>query len=393
MVFAGVYPVEADQYEDLRASLEKLQLNDASLTFEPESSLALGFDSAADSSVAAHGDHPGAAVPRIRHGCHHDRAQRVVPHHHDAGRRGGGAQPSGLPEVTKIAKIEEPLHPGADHHQVGVPGQRHQAVHRQARRDEKPDLHHAGPRGGQFRHAAVGDRLRFLRQTQKHLEGYASFDYHRTGFQLSKLVKLDILLNGEPVDAPLVADLYGPRPTISDARCEKLKELIPPASSSTSPYRRPSAPRSSPANGQGRAQGRDGECYGGDISRKRKLLEKQKKGEAHAPDRQRRSSPVGFPRRVKNGLSVMKRPSSTSSKPPSKKYGAKTFQLEKSASEIGPRPMPKPKSRRARSRCGPRFGGGFARATRSPSWPKAATRGSSPNWDCSTPGRSACRCR
>lgn len=119
---------------------------------------------------AAHGDHPGAPLPRVRHGRHHHCAERLLPRHDDAGRAARGPQPLGPARDHEDRQDRGALHPRADHHQVGVPGQRHQALHRQARRDEEPDLHHAGPRGGELRHAPLGDRLRLLRQAQEHLE-------------------------------------------------------------------------------------------------------------------------------------------------------------------------------------------------------------------------------
>ena len=210
MVFAGVYPVEADQYEDLRASLEKLQLNDASLTFEPESSLALGFGFRCGFLGLLHMEiiqerlyrefdmDVITTVPNVSYRITTTQGDVVEVHN-----------PSGLPEVTKIAKIED-LYPGADHHQGGIPGQRHQAMHRQARRDEEPDLHHAGSRGGEFRHAPLGDRFRLLRQAQKHFErlclvrlpphGLPAFEARQAGHPAQRRAGR----------RALVADLYRP---------------------------------------------------------------------------------------------------------------------------------------------------------------------------------------
>ncbi len=172
MVFAGVYPIDPNDYENLRASLEKLQLNDASLTFLPESSQALGFGFRCGFLGLLHMEiiqerldrefnmDVITTVPNVSYKITTTQGDVLEVHN-----------PSGLPEVIKmIAKIEEPyilaqIITKADS------GQRAQALHRQAGYHEEPDLHHAGSRGGQFRDAPLGDRVRLLRQAQEHLQG------------------------------------------------------------------------------------------------------------------------------------------------------------------------------------------------------------------------------
>jgi hypothetical protein len=117
---------------------------------------------------AAHGDNSGASVPRVRHGRHNHRSQRVVSHYDHLGRGDGGAQPVGIARDNQGGEDRGALYPRPDNHQVGFPRCRHKALHRQARRDEESEFHYAGSRGDQFRHAAVGDRVRFLRQAEEH---------------------------------------------------------------------------------------------------------------------------------------------------------------------------------------------------------------------------------
>ena len=290
MVFAGVYPVEADQYEDLRASLEKLQLNDASLTFEPESSLALGFGFRCGFLGLLHMEiiqerlyrefdmDVITTVPNVSY--------RITTTQGDVV---GGAQPLGTARSDKDRQDRGTLHPRADHHQVRVSGQRHQTLHRQARRDEEPDLHHAGPRGDQFRHAPLGDRLRLLRQAQERSrKATPRSTTTARDIQPSKLVKLDILLNGEPVDALSSLTYTDHAYDFGRKMCEKLKELIPRQQFDIAIQAAIGAKIIATRNGEGRAQGRDGQ-----VLRRRHLAQAQaarktEEGqEAHAPDRQR----------------------------------------------------------------------------------------------------------
>ena len=228
MVFAGVYPVEADQYEDLRASLEKLQLNDASLTFEPESSLALGFGFRCGFLGLLHMEiiqerlyrefdmDVITTVPNVSYRITTTQGDVVEVHN-----------PSGLPEVTKIDKIEEPYILAQIITKSEFLGNviklcidkrgvmKNQTFITQDRVEVNFDMPLS---------EIVFDFYDKLKSISK---GYASFDYHRTGFQPSKLVKLDILLNGEPVDALSSLTYTDHAYDFGRKMCEKLKELIP----------------------------------------------------------------------------------------------------------------------------------------------------------------------
>ncbi|WP_027470517.1 translation elongation factor 4 [Saccharicrinis fermentans] len=279
MVFAGVYPIESDDYEDLRASMEKLQLNDASLTFEPESSAALGFgfrcgflgmlhmeiiqerlDREFDMNVIT-------TVPNVPYIVHTKKGERMEVHN-----------PSGLPEPTVVDRIDEPY----IHAQIITKSEfigqimtlclakRGELVKQDYLTSDRVELSYNMPLA-----EIVFDFYDKLKSISK---GYASFDYYSTGFKQAKLIKLDILLNGESVDALSTLIHFDNAYTLGRRMCEKLKELIPrqqfdiaiQAAIGTKIIARETV----------KAVRKDvtAKCYGGDISRKRKLLEKQKKG-------------------------------------------------------------------------------------------------------------------
>ena len=279
MVFAGVYPIEAEDYENLRASLEKLQLNDASLTFQPESSLALGFgfrcgflgllhmeivqerlDREFDMNVIT-------TVPNVSYRITTTQGDVVEVHN-----------PSGLPEVTKIAKIEEPYILAQIITKAEFLGNviklcidkrgvmKNQTFITQDRVEVNFDMPLS---------EIVFDFYDKLKSISK---GYASFDYHRTGYQPSKLVKLDILLNGEPVDALSSLTYTDHAYDFGRKMCEKLKELIPRQQFDIAIQAAIGAKIIARETVKAVRKDVTAKCYGGDISRKRKLLEKQKKG-------------------------------------------------------------------------------------------------------------------
>ncbi len=279
MVFAGVYPVEADQYEDLRASLEKLQLNDASLTFEPESSLALGFGFRCGFLGLLHMEiiqerlyrefdmDVITTVPNVSYRITTTQGDVVEVHN-----------PSGLPEMTKIAKIEEPYILAQIITKSDFLGNviklcidkrgvmKNQTFITQDRVEVNFDMPLS---------EIVFDFYDKLKSISK---GYASFDYHRTGYQPSKLAKLDILLNGEPVDA-LSSLIYADHAyDFGRKMCEKLKELIPRQQFDIAIQAAIGAKIIARETVKAVRKDVTAKCYGGDISRKRKLLEKQKKG-------------------------------------------------------------------------------------------------------------------
>ena len=279
MVFAGVYPVEADQYEDLRASLEKLQLNDASLTFEPESSLALGFGFRCGFLGLLHMEiiqerlyrefdmDVITTVPNVSYKITTTMGEELEVHN-----------PSGLPEVTKIDKIEEPYILAQIITKADFLGpvmklcidKRGILKNQTYITQDRVEVNFEMPLS-----EIVFDFYDKLKSISK---GYASFDYHRTGYEISKLAKLDILLNGDPVDA-LSSLIYADHAyDFGRKMCEKLKELIPRQQFDIAIQAAIGAKIIARETVKAVRKDVTAKCYGGDISRKRKLLEKQKAG-------------------------------------------------------------------------------------------------------------------
>lgn len=279
MVFAGVYPIDPADYENLRASLEKLQLNDASLTFMPESSVALGFGFRCGFLGLLHMEIVQerldrefnmdviTTVPNVSYMVYDKHGEAKEVHN-----------PSGLPDITLIDHIEEPYIKATiitDANYIGgimklCLDKRGELVKQEYVSGNRVELHFMIPLG-----EIVIDFYDKLKSISK---GYASFDYHVDSFRLSKLAKLDILLNGEPVDALSTLTHYDNAVPFGRRMCEKLKELIP----------RQQFDIAIQAAIGGKIVAREtikcvrkdvtAKCYGGDVSRKRKLLEKQKKG-------------------------------------------------------------------------------------------------------------------
>lgn len=279
MVFAGVYPIETEDFENLRASLEKLQLNDASLTFSPESSAALGFGFRCGFLGLLHmeiiQERLGrefdmdviTTVPNVSY-LVHDKKDNVTEVHN----------PSGLPEATLIDYIEEPyiratIITTADF--IGpimtlCLGKRGELVRQEYISGNRMELTFDMPLG-----EIVIDFYDKLKSISK---GYASFDYHIQDFRESRLVKLDILLNGESVDALSTLTHADNALTFGRRMCEKLKELIPRQQFDIAIQAAIGAKIIARETIKAVRKDVTAKCYGGDISRKRKLLEKQKKG-------------------------------------------------------------------------------------------------------------------
>jgi GTP-binding protein LepA len=279
MVFAGVYPVEADEYEDLRASLDKLKLNDASLSFEPESSLALGFGFRCGFLGLLHMEiiqerlyrefdmDVITTVPNVSYNVYTTKGDLIEIHN-----------PSGLPAPTLIDHIEEPT----IHAQVITNSDSLGVVMRlciDKRGTLKNQVFLTSNRIElTFKMPLSEIVFDFYDKLKSVSRGYASFDYHLDGFQEATLARLDILLNGEMVDALSALIHRDHAYNFGRKICEKLKELIPrqqfdiaiQAAIGTKVIARETV----------KALRKDvtAKCYGGDISRKRKLLEKQKKG-------------------------------------------------------------------------------------------------------------------
>jgi GTP-binding protein LepA len=279
MVFAGIYPVDADDYEDLRASIEKLQLNDASLTFVPESSAALGFgfrcgflgllhmeiiqerlDREFDMDVIT-------TVPNVSYIVYTNKGEKIDVHN-----------PSGLPGPTLIDYIEEPYikaqvissaeylgaimklcidKRGVLKNQVFLTTDRVEVTFEMPLAEIVFDFY---------------DKLKSISK------GYASFDYHIIGYQKADLVKLDILLNGESVDALSALIHRDHAYEFGRKICEKLKELIPRQQFDIAIQAAIGAKIIARETIKAVRKDVTAKCYGGDITRKRKLLEKQKKG-------------------------------------------------------------------------------------------------------------------
>ncbi|MDR1861093.1 MAG: translation elongation factor 4 [Bacteroidales bacterium] len=279
MVFAGVYPIDAEDYEDLRASMDKLQLNDASLTFEPESSAALGFgfrcgflgllhmeivqerlDREFDMNVIT-------TVPNVSYRVHTTDGQTTQVYN-----------PSGMPNASSIREIEEPYIRAQVITKSEYIGQimtlcldkRGQLVKQDYLTAERAELTFDMPLA-----EIVFDFYDKLKSISR---GYASFDYHITGFRPAKLVRLDILLNGEMVDALSSLIHFDNAYTLGRRMCEKLKELIPRQQFDIAIQAAIGAKIIARETIKAVRKDVTAKCYGGDITRKRKLLEKQKRG-------------------------------------------------------------------------------------------------------------------
>ena len=279
MVFAGVYPIETEDYENLRASLEKLQLNDASLTFQPESSMALGFGFRCGFLGLLHmeivQERLGrefdmdviTTVPNVSYKVYDKKGAMTEVHN-----------PSGLPDITLIDHIEEPyirasVITAADY--IGpimtlCLGKRGELVKQEYISGNRMEIIFDLPLG-----EIVIDFYDKLKSISK---GYASFDYHIHNFRESKLIKLDILLNGESVDALSTLTHVDNAVTFGRRMCEKLKELIPRQQFDIAIQAAIGAKIIARETIKAVRKDVTAKCYGGDISRKRKLLEKQKKG-------------------------------------------------------------------------------------------------------------------
>ncbi len=279
MVFAGVYPIDPSEYENLRTSLEKLQLNDASLTFMPESSVALGFGFRCGFLGLLHME---IVQERLDREFNMDVITTVPNVSYMVYDKHGNAKevhnPSGLPEQTQIEHIEEPYIRATiitDANYIGpimklCLDKRGELINQEYVSGNRVELHFMLPLG-----EIVIDFYDKLKSISK---GYASFDYHIDSFRPSKLAKLDILLNGESVDALSTLTHESNAVTLGRKMCEKLKELIPRQQFDIAIQAAIGAKIVARETVKQVRKDVTAKCYGGDVSRKRKLLEKQKKG-------------------------------------------------------------------------------------------------------------------
>ncbi|MDA3880494.1 MAG: translation elongation factor 4 [Prolixibacteraceae bacterium] len=279
MVFAGVYPIDSDDYEDLRTAMEKLQLNDASLTFQPESSVALGFgfrcgflgllhmeivqerlDREFDMNVIT-------TVPNVEYLVHTKKGEEYTIYN-----------PSGMPDSMAVDYIDEPYINSQIITQSDYIGpimnlcleKRGILKHQHYLSTDRVELTFDLPLA-----EIVFDFYDKLKSISK---GYASFDYHLTDLRPAKLVKLDILLNGEQVDALSSLIHFDNAQSFGRRMCEKLKELIPRQQFDVAIQAAVGAKIIARETVKAVRKDVTAKCYGGDITRKRKLLEKQKAG-------------------------------------------------------------------------------------------------------------------
>ena len=279
MVFAGVYPIETEDFENLRTSLEKLQLNDASLTLTPESSVALGFgfrcgflgllhmEIVQDRLDREFGMNVITTVPNVSYQVYDKKGAMSEVHN-----------PSGLPDPTLIDHIDEPYIRATIITQAAYIGpiislcmdKRGILIKQEFISGNRVEVLFDMPLG-----EIVIDFYDKLKSISR---GYASFDYHISDFRPSKLVKLDILLNGEPVDALSTLTHIDNSVSFGRRMCEKLKELIPRQQFDIAIQAAIGAKIIARETIKAVRKDVTAKCYGGDISRKRKLLEKQKEG-------------------------------------------------------------------------------------------------------------------
>ncbi len=285
MVFAGVYPIETEDFELLRASLEKLQLNDASLSFQPESSVALGFGFRCGFLGLLHMEivqerldrefnmNVITTVPNVSYNIYDKHMEMKEVHN-----------PAGMPDAMEIDHIEEPYIRASiitrtdfiGNIMTLCLGKRGELIKQEYVSGDRVELHYDMPLA-----EIVIDFYDKLKSISK---GYASFDYHPIGFRPSKLVKLDILLNGEPVDALSTLTHVDNSVYFGRRMCEKLKELLPRQQFDIAIQAAIGAKIIARETVKQLRKDVTAKCYGGDISRKRKLLEKQKRGKKKMKD-------------------------------------------------------------------------------------------------------------
>ena len=279
MVFAGVYPIDPEDFENLRASLEKLQLNDAALTFSPESSVALGFGFRCGFLGLLHMEivqerlsrefnmEVITTVPNVSYKVYDKKCEETEVHN-----------PAGLPDPTLIEKIEEPyIHASiitlSEYMGPIITlclGKRGVLTKQEYISGNRLELSFDIPLG-----EIVIDFYDKLKSISK---GYASFDYYISSYRESKLIKLDILLNGQPVDALSSLTHVDNAVSLGRRMCEKLKELIPRQQYDIAIQAAIGAKIVARETVKQVRKDVTAKCYGGDVSRKRKLLEKQKAG-------------------------------------------------------------------------------------------------------------------
>ena len=281
MVFAGIYPIDTDDYEDLRASMEKLQLNDASLVFTPENSSALGFGFRCGFLGMLH-----LEIIQERLEREFDMAViTTVPNvsYHAFTKKNPDEQiivntPSDLPEPTHLDRVEEPYIKASVITKSDFVGnvmslcieKRGQIKNQTYLTTERVELTFDMPLA-----EIVFDFYDRLKSISK---GYASFDYTPIGFKQSKLIKMDILLNSNPVDALSALIHFDNAYSMGKKICEKLKELIPRQQFDIPVQASIGAKIIARETIKAVRKDVTAKCYGGDITRKRKLLERQKKG-------------------------------------------------------------------------------------------------------------------
>lgn len=279
MLFAGIYPVDADDYEELRASIERLQLNDASLSFTLESSAALGFGFRCGFLGLLHMEIVQerldrefnmdviTTVPNVQYLAYTTKGECVEVHN-----------PSGMPGPNYLDYVEEPFIRGSVITRADYVGsiiklcmdKRGSLQNQVYLATDRVELTFELPLG-----EIVFDFYDKLKSISK---GYASFDYHQTGYKISKLVRMDILLNGEMVDALSTLTHVNNAQSLGRRMCEKLKDLIPRQQFDVAIQAAIGSKIISRETVKAVRKDVTAKCYGGDITRKRKLLEKQKEG-------------------------------------------------------------------------------------------------------------------
>ena len=279
MVFAGVYPIETEDYENLRASLEKLQLNDASLTFTPESSVALGFGFRCGFLGLLHME---IVQERLDREFDMDVITTVPNVSYRVFTKDGVMHevhnPAGMPDPAYIEHVEEPYIRASIITTTTFIGpimtlcldKRGELIKQEYISGNRVEIYFDLPLG-----EIVIDFYDKLKSISK---GYASFDYHANGFRQSDLVKLDILLNGEQVDALSTLTHRANAVDFGRRMCEKLKELLPRQQFDIAIQAAIGAKIIARETVKQVRKDVLAKCYGGDITRKRKLLEKQKRG-------------------------------------------------------------------------------------------------------------------